>query len=125
MEDLVEVVDAYKHLIGQPRRKHRVQHCRVVVHVDRSNLEVVLQIRACCPQRGAAAKRRRLTALSSKPAEGETVFLVEIVVNLGDAVVTIASGRDRTKEVVDCCGKTCDRAGPGRRPEARCGGWGA
>ena len=66
-ESLVKVVGANEHLVGQPRRKHRVQRERIVEHVDGSVFKVVLQIRAGGSQRGASAERRRLVALSPEP----------------------------------------------------------
>ena len=49
----------------------------------------------------------------------------EVVVKLDDAVITVAGGRDRTKEVVKFWVKTCYRTGSGRWPEARRGRRGA
>ena len=44
MENLVEVVDPYEHLIRHARRKRGIQHRRVVVDVDGSNFEIIVQI---------------------------------------------------------------------------------
>ena len=75
VEDLVEVVDAYEHLIGQARCENGVQHHRVVVYVEWGDFKIIVQIRAGCSQRRAATERCNLVALSPEPTARETVLL--------------------------------------------------
>src|SRR5467141_2625205 len=117
-EGLVEIVGPREHLVGQPRREHRVQRERIVKDVDGSVFEVVLQIRAGGSQRGASAERRRLVSLSPEPAERQTVFIVEVVVYLRYAVVTMADGSDGAEKIVGYGTKTGNAATSRPRPKA-------
>ena len=102
-EGLVEIVDSEKQLIRHSRRENGVQRGRVVVDVDRSLLEVILQVRTGRSQGRAAAQRGGLTALPAKPADGKPVFLGEVVIDFGYAVVAVSSRGNRTEEVAGCC----------------------
>src|SRR5438477_11154009 len=56
VKDLVEIVHAEKHLVGQARRKRRVQNHRVVIDVDWSNFKIVFEIGTGSPQSRAATQ---------------------------------------------------------------------
>src|ERR1700694_4305088 len=117
-ESLVEVVGANEHLVGQSRCEYGIQRERIVEHVDGGVFEGALQIRAGRSQRGASAERRSLVALSPEPAERQTVFIVEVVVDLRHAVVTVADGSDGAEKIVGYCGKTGNAAASRPRPKA-------
>src|SRR5207245_1596866 len=118
IEGLIEVVDAEQNLICRPGREGRIQDQSVVVHVDGSFLEIEGKIRARRPQRRTGAQGGGLTPLSAETASRETVLLGKVMVQLNNAIVTIASGGDRTEEVAELCGEIYDRTSPGSRPEA-------
>ena len=54
VKELVEVIGAKEHLIGQLRCEGRVKDQRVIEHVERGDFEIVLQVRAGCGGLGRA-----------------------------------------------------------------------
>src|ERR1700740_180290 len=76
---------------------------RVVLDVYRCHLVVVLQI---------GTNRRSLVAFSGKPAEGDGVFVVDLVVEFDDAVVAVAVLRVRAEEIVGCRSTLQGTVGP-------------
>src|SRR5204863_9979103 len=106
---LIEVVHTEEHLIRDSRCNYGVQDQVVVLHMDGSDLEIILQIRASGSQRGAAAERRCLASLPREPASREAMFVTEIVIQLDDGVVAIAGGRNGAKEIRGCCGQAANQ----------------
>src|SRR5712664_2087231 len=90
MEKLVEIISSEEHLIGQLRRKRRVEYGGAVIHVQRRHFEVVLQVRARRSQRRAATCRCGLTTLSTKPTNENAVLVADVVIDLCDPVVAVA-----------------------------------
>src|SRR5579859_1313303 len=110
VKNLVEIVHAEEHLIGQARRKRRVQNHRVVVNVNGSDFEIVLEVGARGSQRRAASKRRGLAALSAEPTRGEVMLVREVVIEFDHAVKAIAGGSYGTEEVIGCRRQPPDEA---------------
>ena len=81
VEDLIEGIDAEKQLVAESGRQHRVVYDRIVLNVDRTDFVVVLQI---------GTDRGDLIAFPGKPSEGDIVLIINFVVELDDAVVTVA-----------------------------------
>ncbi len=119
VEDLVEVVGTKEKLIGQLRGKRGVEHGRIVVHMDRSDLEVVAQIRAGRSQRGAAAEGSNLVALAHVRAEVQVVFIGNLLVESPDPIVTVTKLGAGAEEVIRGCWQIQDRATSGGWPETR------
>ncbi len=93
-KNLVEVAHADQCLVGQARREGGVVDQRVVLHVNGRDLGVVREMRT---------NRRRLRALAYEPAKGESIVLVEIVIQLNQAIMAISALRIGVEIVVCCC----------------------
>src|SRR5260370_4367425 len=87
--------------------------------MDRSDLEVVAQIRAGRSQRGAAAERSNLVALAHVRAEVKVVFIRNLLVESCDAIVTVTKLGAGSEGVISRCWEIQDRAASGGRPETR------
>jgi len=115
VKDLIKIVGADEHLIGEPTGEGGVEDQRFVENVEGRHFEVVLQVRAGRSQCGAAAEWGRLAALSAKEANIEMVLVINLIIDLGDAIVAIASRSYGAEEIVVCGCKAADQT-PG--PEA-------
>ena len=81
IEDLIEVVDADEKLIGDARREEVVFDDGDVLDVDRGDLVVGEEVRACGGD---------LVTLADEPVGAETVFGGDGVVDLAEAIPAIA-----------------------------------
>src|SRR5579859_940052 len=77
--------------------------------MDRSNLEIILEVGAGGAQRGTAAQRRCLAALSAEPAGRKMVLVRKIVIKLDHSVEAVARGCNWTKEISDGRGQSADQ----------------
>ena len=118
VEGLIEGTDPKQYLVGQLRREHGIPYQGVVLYVQRSDLEVVAQVRAGRRQRQAESGRLGLAALSAKPAERQRVVWVDVPVNLGNAVVAVAGSCTGGEIVVQRCRQANDGTGPKVRSAA-------
>src|SRR4029077_10699306 len=101
VKNLIKVVDPKQDLIGHPRCQNRIERDGVVVYVNRGFLEIERKIRTGCAQRRTCTQRGGLASLSAEPTGREVVLFSEVMVELDDAVVTVAGGCHRTKEVLE------------------------
>src|ERR1700674_3724496 len=86
--------------------------------MDRTDLEVVLQVRACRSESRAGAKRGSLAALPSEPPHIETVLIADVVVRSPNPVVAVACRSNGAEKVVERCRQRRDIPGAAPRPEA-------
>src|SRR5271165_822717 len=122
VEELVEGADPKQDLVGHPGAEHGIPYQGVVLYVQRSDLEVVAQIRTGRRQSQTESGWLGLAALSAKPAEGERVVSVDVPVNLGHAIVAEAGSCAGREIIVDGGRQTNDGARP-KVGQQRLGEW--
>src|SRR3974390_462440 len=105
-ENLIEIVHAGQQLVCHCRCDYGIQYGRIVIDVKRGHLKIILEVGTSGAQGRTAAERSGLAPLTEKASHIKVIFLVEIVVNLQDAVVAIPSRGNRAEEIVQCGGQT-------------------
>ena len=119
VEDLIEVTDAKKNLIREPRRNHGIQHQR------NSFARESARLRSSSPGSSSpspAPDSRRVVAsgcLARRTSGMKVMLFVEIVIQFHYAVVAVARTRHGGEIIVQSRGQIRDRARPQRREQRR------